>query len=108
MHKAELGQEQNKRTYKDGKDNMTVTHIHCPVGLLGVLVMLGEEGMRLLRGYSTCLPYSNDNDNSENVESWVDERVDITAEQLAALNKSVQLVRLMLVKVYITFYPPYC
>jgi len=31
MHKAELGQEQNKRTYKDGKDNMTVTCIHCPV-----------------------------------------------------------------------------
>jgi len=51
---------------------------------------------------------SNDDDNSENVESWVDERVDMTVEQLAALNKSVQPVRLMLVKVCITFYPPYC
>jgi len=50
----------------------------------------------------------NDDDNSENVESWVDEQVDMTAEQLAALNKSVQPVRLMLVKVCITFYPLYC
>jgi len=49
----------------------------------------------------------NDNDNSENVESWVDKQVDMTVEQLAALNKSVQLVRLMLVKVCIIFYPPY-
>ena len=49
----------------------------------------------------------NDNDNSENVESWVDKQVDMTVEQLAALNKSVQLVRLMLVKVCIIFYPLY-
>ena len=50
----------------------------------------------------------NDDDDSENVESWVDERVDMTVEQLAALNESIQPVRLMLVKVCITFYPLFC
>ena len=36
MHKAKLGQEYNKRTYKDGKENMTATHVHCPVASSGV------------------------------------------------------------------------
>ena len=58
MHKAKLGQEQNKRTYKDGKDNMTVTRVHCPVASPGVSGMLGEEGMCSLRGYSMCSPYT--------------------------------------------------
>ena len=37
MHKAKLGQKQNKRTYKDGKENMTVTGICCPVASSSVL-----------------------------------------------------------------------
>jgi hypothetical protein len=42
----------------------------------------------------------NDEDN-ENTENWEDERDSMTAEQLTVLNRSVQLVRLMLVKVHI-------
>jgi hypothetical protein len=49
-----------------------------------------------------------DNDNNENTENWVDERVDMTAEQLATLNKSVQPVRLMLVKVRAELYTLDC
>jgi len=64
MHKAELGQEQNKRTYKDGKDNMTVTCVHCPVASPGVSGMSGEEGMCSLQGYSTCSPYNGDGGGS--------------------------------------------
>ena len=52
MHKAELGQMQNKRTYKDGKDNMTVTRVHCPVTSVGCV----ESGR--FQSYSTCSLYN--------------------------------------------------
>jgi hypothetical protein len=42
---------------------------------------------------------SDDDEEDENLEDWVDERVTMTVEQLAALDKAVQPVRLMLVKV---------
>jgi hypothetical protein len=41
----------------------------------------------------------DDGEDIENTEDWVDERETMTMEQLAALDKSVQPVRLMLVKV---------
>jgi hypothetical protein len=44
---------------------------------------------------------SDDDKDDENTEDWVGERDSMTAEQLTALNRSVQPVRLMLVKVYI-------
>lgn len=50
----------------------------------------------------------SDNDNDENTEDWVDERVDMTTEQLAMLNKSVQPVRLMLIKVRAELYTLDC
>ena len=37
MHKAELGQAQNKRTYKDGKDNV-------PCGVTGCVGHVGRRG----------------------------------------------------------------
>lgn len=43
-----------------------------------------------------------DEDEDENVDGWVDERDAMPVEQLAALDKSVQPVRLMLVKVCCT------
>ena len=42
---------------------------------------------------------SNNDEDDENTEDWVDKRDTLTAEQLTMLNKSVQPVRLMLVKV---------
>ena len=52
----------------------------------------------------------NDNDNSddqeevmENTDDWVNEREAMTMEQLAELDKSVQPVRWMLVKVCVNF-----
>jgi len=42
----------------------------------------------------------NDNEDDENVEGWMDERDTMSAEQLTALNESVQPVKLMLVKVH--------
>jgi hypothetical protein len=42
---------------------------------------------------------SDDDEEDENLEGWVDERVTMTVEQLAALDKAVQPVRLMLIKV---------
>ena len=42
---------------------------------------------------------SDDDEECENMEDWVDERDTMTMQQLAALNKSVQPVRRMLVKV---------
>lgn len=48
----------------------------------------------------------NDGDDeveNENVEDWVDERKAMNEEQLAALDESVQPVRLMLVKVRVKF-----
>ena len=52
----------------------------------------------------------NDNDNSddqeevmENTDDWVNEREAMTMEQLAELDKSVQPVRRMLVKVCVNF-----
>lgn len=53
---------------------------------------------------------NNDDDDGDdkNMEDWVDEMVDMTVEQLAMLNKSVQPVRLMLVKVHIRIYTLYC
>jgi hypothetical protein len=44
---------------------------------------------------------SDDDKDNENTEDWVDERDSMTAEQLTVLDKSVQPVRLMLVKVCI-------
>jgi hypothetical protein len=44
---------------------------------------------------------SDDDKDDENTEDWVDERDSMTAEQLTALDRSVQPVRLMLVKVCI-------
>lgn len=41
----------------------------------------------------------DDDEDDENVEGWMDEMDTMTAEQLTALNESVQPVRLMLVKV---------
>jgi hypothetical protein len=41
----------------------------------------------------------DDEEHDENTEDWVDERDAMTVEQLATLDKSVQPVRLMLVKV---------
>ncbi|KAF8227814.1 hypothetical protein L208DRAFT_1379610 [Tricholoma matsutake] len=40
----------------------------------------------------------DDDEEDENLEDWVDERVTMTVEQLAVLDKAVQPVRLMLVK----------
>ena len=52
----------------------------------------------------------NDDDNSddqeevmENTDDWVNEREAMTMEQLAELDKSVQPVRRMLVKVCVNF-----
>ena len=45
----------------------------------------------------------DDDKDSENTEDWVDEREAMTVEQLVTLNKSVQPVRLMLIKVCSTF-----
>jgi hypothetical protein len=42
---------------------------------------------------------SDNNEDVENMENWVDERDTMTAEQCTALDKSVQPMRLMLVKV---------
>ena len=42
---------------------------------------------------------SNNDKDDENTEDWMDERDTLTAEQLTVLNKSMQPVRLMLVKV---------
>jgi len=41
----------------------------------------------------------DDEEEDENTEGWVDEHNAMTMDQLAALDKSVQLVRIMLVKV---------
>lgn len=41
----------------------------------------------------------DDGEEDENTEEWVDERDTMTTEQLAALDKSVHPVRMMLVKV---------
>ena len=41
----------------------------------------------------------DDGEDDKNMEDWVDERGTMTAEQLTALDESVQPVRLMLVKV---------
>ena len=41
----------------------------------------------------------DDEEEDENMEDWVDERDTMTVEQLAALDESVQPVRMMLVKV---------
>jgi hypothetical protein len=43
----------------------------------------------------------DDDEDNENTENWVDERDNMTVEQLAELDESVQPVRLMLVKVRI-------
>jgi hypothetical protein len=43
--------------------------------------------------------YREDDEEDENMEDWVDERDTMSKEQLNALDKSTQLVRLMLVKV---------
>ncbi|KAF8234807.1 hypothetical protein L208DRAFT_1020696, partial [Tricholoma matsutake] len=45
---------------------------------------------------------SDDDEEDENLEDWVDERVTMTVEQLAALDKAVQPVRLMLIKLHKT------
>jgi hypothetical protein len=50
----------------------------------------------------------SDNDNDENTENWVDVRIDMTMEQLATLNKSMQPVRLMLAKVRAELYTLDC
>jgi hypothetical protein len=42
---------------------------------------------------------SNDDEDVENMENWVDKRDTMSAEQCTALDKSVQPMRLMLVKV---------
>jgi hypothetical protein len=44
---------------------------------------------------------SDDDEDDENIEDWMDKRNSMTAEQLTVLDKSVQPVRLMLVKVCI-------
>jgi hypothetical protein len=44
---------------------------------------------------------SDDDKDDENTEDWVDERDSMTTEQLTVLDRSVQPVRLMLVKVCI-------
>jgi hypothetical protein len=50
-----------------------------------------------------------DNDEEEeNIENWVDERDAMTEEELAVLDKSVQPVRLMLVKVRVFFETQFC
>jgi hypothetical protein len=41
---------------------------------------------------------SNDDEEDKNLEGWVDERATMTVEQLAAFDKAVQPVRLMIVK----------
>ena len=42
---------------------------------------------------------SDDDEEDDNLEGWVHERVTMTVKQLAELDKAVQPVRLMLVKV---------